>query len=262
MKEDLITIIVPIYNAERFLDNCISSIIRQNYKNIEILLVVDGSPDRSIEICKKYKKNDKRISIIEKKNGGVSSARNIGIKNSKGKYILFVDSDDTLSESAISLLYNTINEGYDFVIGNYFIPQQERYGNVIEKEFNYNKIFQCKVYNRKCYDLNDKVGNTRTVWGKIYKSSIIKSNNILFDENIKLFEDGIFNIEYLSYVNKIKESGFDGVLINITNPCDIVTRELAINLNLPKGRIFGTGTGLDTSRLLSALARQTPQNST
>lgn len=89
-----ISIIVPIYNVEKYLERCILSIIKQTYQNIEIILVNDGSTDSSIEICKKYSKIDSRILLIDKENGGLSDARNVGLQVAKGDYVLFVDSDD------------------------------------------------------------------------------------------------------------------------------------------------------------------------
>ena len=89
-----ISIIVPIYKVEKFLDNCIDSIVNQTYKNLEIILVDDGSPDNCPFICEKWAKKDNRIKVIHKKNGGVASARNIGLKNVSGKYISFIDPDD------------------------------------------------------------------------------------------------------------------------------------------------------------------------
>ncbi|MEG2898607.1 MAG: glycosyltransferase, partial [Eubacterium sp.] len=102
----LISLIIPIYNSEKFLDRCIQSIINQTYKNIEIILVNDGSIDQSLEICQLYKKRDNRIVIINKKNGGVGSARNIGLQKAKGDYIGFIDSDDYIDKETYEEYYN------------------------------------------------------------------------------------------------------------------------------------------------------------
>ena len=109
-KQDLISIVVPIYNVEKYLEKCINSIIIQTYKNIEIILVNDGSTDSSGKICDIYLKKDKRIKVIHKKNGGLSDARNVGIENAKGKYIAFIDSDDFIDSDFIEILYNLIIE--------------------------------------------------------------------------------------------------------------------------------------------------------
>lgn len=103
---DLISIIVPVYNAEKYLDRCIESLIKQTYRNIEILLVNDGSKDKSGEICNNWSKRDNRIKVIHKENGGASSARNIGLENAIGDYIGFVDSDDTIECEMYERLYD------------------------------------------------------------------------------------------------------------------------------------------------------------
>ena len=103
---DKVSIIVPVYNAEKYLIRCVDSIINQTYKNLEIILINDGSIDNSLEIMKKYKVIDNRIIIIDKKNEGVSIARNVGIKSSSGKYICFVDSDDYIENNMIQILDN------------------------------------------------------------------------------------------------------------------------------------------------------------
>ena len=110
MKNDLITIIVPIYNTEKYLERCLDSIINQSYKNIEILLINDGSTDNCDNICKNYQKLDKRIVYQYKENGGLSSVRNLGLKISKGKYVIFIDSDDTIEQEMIEIMYGCIKD--------------------------------------------------------------------------------------------------------------------------------------------------------
>ena len=110
MLEDLISIIVPVYKVEKFLEICINSIINQTYRNIEIIFVDDGSPDNCGLICDNYAKKDKRIRVIHKENGGLSDARNAGIEIAKGKYLCFVDSDDKVSEDFVEKLYKGITE--------------------------------------------------------------------------------------------------------------------------------------------------------
>ena len=106
--EDLISVVVPIYNVEKYLKTCIETIIKQTYKNIEIILVNDGSTDNSLQICNEFKEKEKRIKVINKKNGGLSDARNIGLKKAKGKYICFIDSDDFINEKYIEELHSLI----------------------------------------------------------------------------------------------------------------------------------------------------------
>jgi len=108
MKNELISVIVPIYNVEDYLDDCIKSILNQTYENIELILINDGSTDNCEAICKKYEKNDKRVKYYFKENGGLSSARNYGIEKSNGKYYMFIDSDDYIDSDMVEKLYDAI----------------------------------------------------------------------------------------------------------------------------------------------------------
>ena len=109
-KEDLISIVIPVYKVEKYLEKCVESVINQTYKNLEILLVNDGSPDNCPKICDEYAQKDNRIKVIHKENGGLSDARNAGIDVAAGKYIAFVDSDDYVSNDYIEYMYNLIKE--------------------------------------------------------------------------------------------------------------------------------------------------------
>jgi len=207
MNEKLVSVIIPIFNAEKYIKECINSVLNQSYKNLEIICINDGSRDKSLEILEKF--NDSRIKIINKNNEGVSVARNEGILLAKGKYVVFVDVDDCLVNSSIEKLVNKISESEstDMVIGNYHIINTERNGSVkINKEIEPSKIIN-KVFNKLYDDGIDALGNVRTVWGKIYKRDIIINNNIKFYKNVKLFEDGIFNIEYLTKSNSVFVTG-------------------------------------------------------
>ena len=115
--DPVISVIVPVYKAEKHLFVCIESILKQTYSNFELLLINDGSPDRCGDICEEYARKDSRIQVIHKKNGGVSSARNAGIKRSKGKYIMFIDSDDWVNEKILEeLLEQTFVTGSELTI--------------------------------------------------------------------------------------------------------------------------------------------------
>ena len=109
MMKELISVIVPVYNVEKYLDNCVQSILRQSYTNLEIILIDDGSTDKSSQLCDEYSQKDKRIKVIHKKNGGQSDARNVGITVATGKYIAFVDSDDYIDEQFLDCLLSTID---------------------------------------------------------------------------------------------------------------------------------------------------------
>ena len=118
MNELIISIIVPVYNVEKELPRCVKSLINQTYKNIEIILVNDGSTDESGNICDKYKKNDLRIKVIHKTNGGLSDARNTGLKKASGDYILYVDSDDFIEEDSCERFIRLLNDKPDIIVSN------------------------------------------------------------------------------------------------------------------------------------------------
>lgn len=123
---DLISIVIPIYNTEEYLNRCLDSVLNQSYKNLEILLINDGSTDSSEKICLEYAKNDKRIKYIKKENGGIASARNLGIEIATGKYIGFVDSDDVIDKNMYEILYkNLVNTG-----ANLSICEVVRFSNI------------------------------------------------------------------------------------------------------------------------------------
>ena len=136
--DSLISVIVPIYNSEKYLDNTIKSIINQTYKNLEIILVDDGSTDKSYEICKKYQKKDNRIKLFHQKNKGVSFARNIGIENSNGEFLTFLDSDDLIDKKMYEKLFNAFDNNLDYVFCDYKTKK-----NILN---NYNKILQITIY--------------------------------------------------------------------------------------------------------------------
>ena len=142
MEKDLISIIIPVYKVEKYLEKCIESVLKQTYTNLQVILVDDGSPDNCGKICDEYAKKDSRIEVIHKENGGLSDARNVGIAKAKGKYIGFVDSDDYIKEDMYEILINLIKEyDADVSICNLY--------EVIEgKEYIRNKENGIKEYNR------------------------------------------------------------------------------------------------------------------
>ena len=125
---ELVTIIVPIYNVEIFLKRCVDSILNQTYKNLEIILVNDGSPDKCGNICDEYAKQDNRVMVIHKENGGLSDARNAGIERAKGEFIAFIDSDDWVHEAYIEILYKQLREtNSDISVCNFFMTSTETF---------------------------------------------------------------------------------------------------------------------------------------
>ena len=235
----LVTIIVPVYNVEKYLRKCLNSIVNQTYKNIEIICVDDGSPDNSIDILNEFAEKDQRVKVIRQENQGLSGARNAGINNATGKYIMFVDSDDWIKLNMIELMTNKIEkENLDLVIcGRY------HYINGIKKEINLNKIkevLENKILNGKEYFkvITSKTNLfTASAYNKLYITSLIKEKNLFFPKG-KLYEDLLFVFQYIYDSNKIGiiEQG----LYNY-----VVSREGAITNKINKNDIKDTLFTLD-----------------
>ena len=195
---DLISIIVPIYNGEKYLKRCINSIINQTYSNLEIILINDGSKDNSKKICEELAEKDNRIIVINKDNEGVANARNDGLNRATGKYIAFVDSDDYIEKNMIEILYNTLIEknvdcvkgNYDIIINNKIIPNNEP---KIDKFYNKDNI------NEFIYKLaSEKVKSF--LWLLLIKKECINDN---FNEKLFLYEDVNFYISLLGNISSI-----------------------------------------------------------
>ena len=199
MKE-LISIIVPIYNVELYLEKCIKSIINQTYKNIEIILINDGSIDGSKYICERYKNIDNRIILINSENKGVSSARNLGLEVCKGKYILFVDPDDWIEAHMIETLYQNLkNTNSDISVCNYYEVRGKNKTSIdlsIENTFNAEKFL---------YYLSSEKYFRGYLVNKLYSRHIIFNDNqhIKFDKDIYICEDLLFNFRVAMNVSKI-----------------------------------------------------------
>ena len=184
--KDLITVVIPIYNVEKYLERCIKSIINQTYKNIEILLVNDGSPDDSKEIMEKYKENDKRIKCFYKKNGGLSDTRNYAINIASGKYICFIDGDDYIENTFVEKLYNKIIEDKSDLAWCNF--------NLVNDDGKYDEII---INDKNIYDFE-----MPSACNKLYNVDIFKKNNIYFPVGI-WYEDLATTPRILFSTNKI-----------------------------------------------------------
>lgn len=199
----LVSIIVPVYNVERYLPRCIESILRQTYTNFELILVDDGTPDRSGIICDKYAEKDSRIKVIHKENGGVSTARNAGIDAAQGEWITFIDSDDWVSYDYLEHLTNPLNNyEHDLIVGkkqtrSMCIDGEESLPIHITKEKCSNLEFL------KIFDFIEFMGP----WMKLFSKSIIDTNNLRFISGIAMAEDAIFVAMYLKYCKSIFMTG-------------------------------------------------------
>ncbi|WP_294130928.1 glycosyltransferase [uncultured Clostridium sp.] len=211
-----VSVIIPIYNMEKHIDKCLNSVINQSLEEIEIILIDDGSTDNSLKICNLYKEKDKRVKVYSKDNSGVSSARNMGIKKSKGKYLTFIDPDDYIEKNMLKDMYEKIEyDKSELVICDYTIDYINSYKNINlrynKKLFLDNEIvekFILPFIGVKEFGDEFWMAGFRSPWGKLYKKNIISNNNIFFNEKLKIGEDVIFNLKYLiciksiSYINK------------------------------------------------------------
>ena len=191
-----VSVIVPVYNTEQYLPRCIDSILAQTFTDFELILVNDGSTDNSGMICNEYAKKDSRIIVIHKENGGVSSARNLGIDNAKGKYITFVDSDDYILSQYLDNIYTClIKVKADLIFTSYT--------DIINEEKSIVKInydFNCLEDYVSFFIIN---GNFTAPWGKFFSRKIINENSLYFPYNIHRGEDTIFVYNYLLHCKKI-----------------------------------------------------------
>ena len=210
----MISIIIPVYNAERYLHQCIESVIAQTFEDWEAILVNDGSKDDSLAICQEYAAKDKRIKVIDKSNGGPSSARNKGLENAQGEYIYFMDADDWIETKFLEIFVrNGIKDAYE--------TRQRYYEN---EDCDYDIIFQgfvrefsdgrkeesfamdadtsvmskeeiiCRLYKEHVYGWS---------WCKLFRREIIERHHIRFDESLRLWEDELFTSEFLKYAEKV-----------------------------------------------------------
>lgn len=207
-----ISVIVPIYNVEEYLDRCVKSLLHQTLKDIEIILVDDESPDNCPALCDAYAKEDDRVKVIHKKNGGLGYARNSGLEVATGKYVAFVDSDDFIETNAFEDLYNkTIHNPTDAVFANFFdyvssseitpVLEIER-----EQSFESSKDIRQFLFDMVGTEPNHQKDRkySMSVWHAIYSLEVIKKYQIKFpSEREMISEDIIFHIQFLSRVSKV-----------------------------------------------------------
>lgn len=205
-SKHLVTVIIPVYNVEQYLEKCLESIINQTYKKLQIILVNDGSTDHSYQICLEYQKKDERIEVINKENGGLSSARNAGLNHAKGEYCYFVDSDDyvkeTLIEDAVKEMEaaqaDLVVFGYQKIFENDNEPEEFVPDNTVDilEDITDRMDYFTDVY---CtYEIGYEV------WNKLYRTEIICQNQLRFEKNKEIFaEDICFNAYYLMHVKNV-----------------------------------------------------------
>ncbi len=193
-----ISIIVPVYNAEEYLDECIKSIVMQSYQNIEIILVNDGATDDSLDICHQWQERDSRVVCVSKENGGVSSARNMGLENASGDYVAFVDADDYVVEDYCERLLSHIDNDIDMVVLG-LVALRNGQTSPISHRLTAG-IYQCADLKKMVVDDGTMSGFTiHSQCAVLYRKDIIKTHQISFNKQIKYNEDGLFNVEYIMH---------------------------------------------------------------
>ena len=217
MSKPLVSIIVPVYNSEKWIDKCINSVLNQSYADFELILVDDGSMDSSFCIMQQYALKDKRIQVYHKDNSGVSDTRNFGINHANGDWITFVDSDDCLSASFLEktlpsndcvdlVVCGAIIKNKDVETNNLFVQEKRLEDGVYRIQEVYN-IFTNQVFN----------GPVR----KLFKRSVISDNVLLFPINKSYGEDTDFVYSYLNYVDSVQIVNYYGYIVNLVNDCSL-----------------------------------------
>ena len=200
-----VSVIIPIYKVEPYIRRCIDSILAQTYHNLEIILVDDGSPDNCPLICDEYAKLDQRIKVIHKPNGGLSDARNAGLKCFTGDYVYFFDGDDYIANNLIEVaLHNAVTTSADLVIFNYY--RVDEYDNLLATSNFKTGIYEIEDHNRVDYIVNNLAKYTVgwEAWSRLYKADIIRQHQLFFWDNKVIFaEDLGFSLNFALHVNKI-----------------------------------------------------------
>ena len=198
MENDLISVIIPVYNMEKYIKRCLDSVINQTYKNIQIIVINDDSTDNSKKICEEYAKLDSRITFLTKENEGVSEVRNMGLTLAKGKYVYFIDSDDYVEHNIIERLYsNLISYKADLSICGFYektldniLPMTKGEVQVLNKEEGVTNLLKVDSY--RGY-----------LWNKLFLLETVKKNKLKFNKEIAIWEDVLFVFRYMMNSTKI-----------------------------------------------------------
>lgn len=225
-----LSVVVPIYNSERFISECLESILNQSFHDYEIILIDDGSVDNSLAICTKFCQRYPNVRLFHEENGGAAKARNMGIKYAKGNYIYFVDSDDVMCSNALKEISDDFNYGYDMIFGNfiswdYINSKKEIWDDITEIDIDASDSIGtfCEKYARS---------NGQIPWNPyqaFYKRKILVDHNLKFNEKFTVGEDCDFFFEYIKYVKTFKVENSNLVLYRIVNNSNSLIRSYNCN---------------------------------
>lgn len=201
MSQPLVSLIIPIYNLADYLPHCLETVQAQTYKNIEVLLVNDGSKDASLAICEEFVRRDHRFKLIDKPNSGVSDSRNQALDRAAGKYVQFLDGDDWLTPDATETLVHTAEStGADLVLAHFYRVADERMaprGHIKKDRVLTRQEFAEEMMKAPA---NYYYG---VLWNKLYRRSIIEAHRLRFDSQVNWCEDFLFNLEYIEYTRLV-----------------------------------------------------------
>lgn len=240
-NETLISVIIPVYNAEHYIKQCLDSLLLQSFTNFELLLIDDGSTDGSVDICNAYNQKDCRVKVFHTLNGGPSKARNVGLKEATGKWIAFVDSDDWVSTDYLETLYNWMQQ-----TNSIKTLVVQGYTRVMHMDgFVTNGI--CPVQEKKYYIHDEKdcfskykidIIKFNYSWGKLFSAKLIRDNNIQYDDRVAYLEDLIFCMDYLKYVDIVVTIKDTGYYYRCGNPKSLSKKNYPVDIEYRTYRIL------------------------
>lgn len=213
MPPVLISIIIPVYDSERYLERCLDSIAMQDLSQAEVIIINDGSKDNSGTICKNFARKNNNFIYISQPNQGVSATRNRGLEIARGEWILFVDSDDFLLPDFIIKCKQQISDNFDIIFFSWIY--QNKKGIQQKGEIFTDKIFPLRNINEAFKNTN--IILTGTPWGKLFKKQIIKKHNIIFDTSLQISEDRLFLYRFLTFTKGIRTSSLLSYCYQQTN---------------------------------------------
>lgn len=243
---DLISIVIPVYNVEDYLPRCLDSIVKQTYRNIEIILIDDGSKDKSGSICDKYAKMDNRIKVFHNKNNGVAYTRNFGIEVSNGKYLTFVDSDDYVDENYVEFLYVLLkkNNCTISVCSNVKIKNNTKHRkpkiNIKNNIYDGHEALLLMLYQKEL---------DSSLWGKMYQTNLLKSEKV---SNYKVFEDIDYLIKVMPKSNKVIVSN-NQLYYYYVRQNSLIHSDVIKNINIIKDILLSSKEKNTDERIIKAL---------